>query len=233
MTPRIDSTEVAQFTEANASFKTRQNIYRIYKMFIKGPQIRLVKSEADDIILSGNAGGTTYDTNTYWDISDLVVEKQRWDTFENGTKNGNDSQRIEYDTKGNHIYYNIGTKYIKGLNYKTDILSDFIGTTIAPRALLETVMKSAALYINETPELDGFALVVAQDGTPEIAIETDHTLFRNIQAQIHYIPMANARSTIYRHDAYTRGVDTVKYINEQDRLNDTINLGEYSRKNCK
>jgi hypothetical protein len=77
MSVRTSDTVVSQLTEGNASFKTRQNIYKIYKVYIKGPQVRLVKSGSPDIILNGNAGGNNYTDHTYWDISDLVVEKQR------------------------------------------------------------------------------------------------------------------------------------------------------------
>ena len=230
MTPRINSTQVAQYTENNAAFKTRQNIYKVHKMFIKGPQVVLVKAGSPNITLSGNAGGTSYDTNTYWDISNLVVETQRWNTFENGTANDSDLQRIDTDTKGNHIHYSQGTKYIQGLDYKTDKLSDFLGTTSRPRALMETILRAAAQYISTDSLLVGYSTLKATNDNAEIAFVSGHNLFKGILAQIHYIPLANVRSTVYRYDAYNKGIDIVKFANEQDRLNDTTNLGEYTRK---
>lgn len=230
MTPRINSSNIAQYTEANAAFKTRQNIYRVYKMFVKGPQIVLVKNGQPNITLNGNAGGTSYSNNQYWDISDLVIETQQWNTFENGTANNTDLQRTQINTKGNHIHYSQGTKYIVDLNYKTQKISTTVGTSLAARSLMETILRAAALYIQTVPELAGYTTIKATDGDPEIAFVSDHNLFKGILAQIHYIPMANVRSTVYRYDAYEKGIDVVKFINEQDRLNDTTNLGEYTRK---
>lgn len=235
MSVRTDSVDVSQLTEDNATFKTRQNIYRIYKLLIKGIQVRITDGTTP-ITLSGNIGGTTYLNHTQWDLSDSVIETQRWNALENGTRNVSDGQRLSTDTKGNHIKYTQGTKYISGLNYKTDTLSDLIGTTQAPRALMETIMRAAAQFIqdqNTLGNLVGYNVVTATNSNPEKAIEDasgTHKLFRGILAQIHYAPLANIRSTVYKYNTFNLGVDNIQYSNEQDKVNDTLNLGEYTRK---
>lgn len=242
MSPRINNVEVSQFTEENASFKVRQNIYRIYNVFIKGPKVRITNG-SNNITLNGNCRVTqsgvkyvddTISENDVWDISDLVVESQKWNTLENGTRNDSDIERRQINTKGNHIKYTQGTKYIEGLAYKTDEVSTFIGQKVAPRALMEVIMRKAADYLADLKaESIYIGYDVAQptviDYDPEYAITvasgSDFKLFRGVYAQIHYMPLADVRATVYRHNAFDIGVDTVKYANEQDKVNDITNLG--------
>jgi uncharacterized repeat protein (TIGR02543 family) len=226
MTVRINNDNVAQLVEDNAAFKTRQRIFKIYKMFVKGITVITTDSNGNNPInLSSNVG------TDYWDISDLVVEKQRWDTFENGTANINDSERRLRNTKGNHIYYVQGSNFIQGLAYKTQTLSDFIAAGVAARALMETVMKAAAIFLFDNQDIyPNHRVKLATSGNGEVAILGSHDVFRGVLAQIHYAPMANMRSTVYKHNAFSLGIDTIKFSNEQDRLNDTLNLGEYNRK---
>ena len=242
MTVRTNSEEVTKMQETNAAFRTRQPIYKIYKMSIKGPIVRIVSDTQPDKLLYGNVkfddNGNPISAETsssYWDLTDLTVESQRWNTFENGTQNGSDSQRLNHDTKGNHISYTQGTKFIKDLSYKTDTISDIFGTTIAPRSLMETILRAAAQHIQSDSTLLSNGYKVKQptsllDGNPEAAFESDHKLFTGVFAQVQYIPFSNVRSTIYKHNAFDLGVDTVKYSNEQDKINDTKNLGEQAKK---
>jgi uncharacterized repeat protein (TIGR02543 family) len=235
MTVRVNNPDISQLTEDNSAFKTRQNIYRVYKLFIKGVGV-VATGPGSNIVLNGNAGGTDYTNHTYWDLSDFIVEKQRWDTFENGTLNKSPSERREINTKGNNIYFKQGSKYIDGLGYKTQTLSTFLGTTVAPRALMETIMRAAEIYLQEL-DIDGvledYQVQEVTDGNPELAIvdtQNRHKLFRGVLVQVHYIPMANVRSTIYRYDSFDRGIDILKFGNEQDKVNDTVNIGEYIKK---
>lgn len=236
LSPRAKGTDVVQFKETNAAFKTRQRIYKIYSVKIKGLQVKIVKSGSSDIILNGNAGGSTWDDyagNTYWDLSDLTIETQRWNTLENGTKNADDNQRINYNTKGNHIHYTQGDKYVFDLGYKTDVLSDIWGEKVAARALMETILKATAIYLNRLNDesiLVGYETDPATSGDGEKAIIGDHILFKGVYGQIGYIPMTNLRSTLYKYNAYDLDTDSMKFSNEQDRMNDTINLGDYTRK---
>jgi len=228
LTARTNSDTVQQLRESNSAFKTRQNIYKIYKVYIKGIGVQVTINDSTYTSIYGN-NGTTVLNGTYWDISDLVVESQRWNALEDGTANSNDLERLNKDTKGNHIHYTQGSKYIQGLAHKTQYLSNFLGTADAPRALMETIMKAAAIKLQDS----GYHVRLAIAGNPEIAIvgsDPKHPVFKGVYAQIHYIPMANVRTTIYRHDTFDRGVDTIKYFNEQDKINDAENLGKYAKK---
>jgi len=228
MTVRSDQDDVSQMTESNAAFRTRQAIYKIYSMFIKNVKVTITNDDTTKI-LYGNTG-LVESASSYWDISDLTVETQRWNTYENGTMNANDSVRKLKNTKGNHIHYTQGKKFVFDLGYKTDTVSDFIGTTIAPRALMETIMKAAAHYIESTESLTGYRVVTATNSNPELAIVDSHNIFTGVLAQITYVPFTNLRSTLYKYNAYELGVDTVKFSNEQDKVNDTTNLGEHAKK---
>ena len=155
----------------------------------------------------------------------------------------NPLERVAINTKGNHIHYVQGTKYITGLGYKTEQLSDISGTTVAPRALMETIIATAQQYIQVDSQYASYYIdPILSDTNPENPIVSGsetilgtsafHPLFNGILAQIHYIPMAAVRSTIYKYSILDMEIDTVKFVNEQDRLNDTINLGEYVRKSA-
>jgi uncharacterized repeat protein (TIGR02543 family) len=98
---------------------------------------------------------------------------------------------------------------------------------------METILKTAAQYIDEQQSLGnllGYETDPATPGDPEKAIVADHELFSGVLAQIHYIPLANVRSTLYKYNLLDLNTDSIKYINEQDKFNDAKNLGEYARK---
>lgn len=235
MTIRANSEIVGQITEDNAAFKTRQLIYRVYKMFIKGVRVTITDGVTTKD-LYGNVGSPEL-SSSYWDISSRVKEESEWNAYENSTQNKSDTYRLNIKTKGNHIYYKQGSKYVQGLGYKTDTLSDIVGSTEAPRALLETIMAKAAEYIGDTDNgYSGYTVKIATNSRPEAGIYGDedtggaHQLFEGIRARVQYMPLASIRSSIYKHNVYDLDLDITNFANEQDKLTDTTNLSGYITK---
>jgi hypothetical protein len=53
LTVRADSDLVGQITESNASYKLRQDIYKIYKMLIRGVSVKITNG-SNTTLVSGN-----------------------------------------------------------------------------------------------------------------------------------------------------------------------------------
>jgi hypothetical protein len=62
---------------------------------------------------------------------------------------------------------------------------------------------------------------------PEAGIVDDHENFEGILYRIEYVPLTVARSTVYKHNSFTSDSFLTDYVNEQDKLNDTENLGKF------
>jgi len=220
---------VGELSDDNAVFKTRQLIQKIYKLYIRGVSVKIVNGSSTKIIY-GNVGDPE-SFNSYWDISSRVVTDNEWNTYPDTTAN-TDSARRGLRTKGNHIYYSQGSNLIKGLGYKTLTVSDIVGSKVAPRTLLETIMAECAEllstdYIGWDVYIQG-GLAELFDSDPEAAIDSGpHNNYEGILYRVEYVPLTNARTTIYKHDSFNSDSFLTDFINEQDKLNDTDNLGKY------
>lgn len=233
-----------QISDDNAVFKTRQPIQKIYKLYVKGPIVKigtgteLSGQYTNTSILVGNLPGTVIGSGGslgYWDITDLVVTDGEWNTYPDVTSNTLSSRIGGYKTKGNHLYYVQGSNVIKGLGHKTLTVSDIIGTTVAPRTIMETIATAAEQYlasINSDYEVfrargaSFGAFLPASD--PELFLSNGN--FKNYDGllfRIIYVPLTNARATVYKHNAFGNESFLTDFINEQDKLNDTDNLGKY------
>lgn len=227
MSVRANSEIAAQLTEDNSAFKTRQPIFRVYNGYIKGIAVQITNDTLTKT-LYGNLADTNNELNTsYFDISTRIVDFEEWNILDRSTQNKSDTLRRAVRTQGNTIYYTSGTNYVEGLNNTTLTTSDLFGSTNVPRALMESVMTAVAEYIYDEPTYSGYRVVDVTNSDGEIAIVNDHELFEDVLFRINYMPMIDARSTVYKHNAYSLGVDSIKYFNEQDTINDTTHLGKY------
>ena len=223
--------EVGQITEDNACFKVRQPIYKINKMFIRGVRVTITNGTTTKT-LYGNYGGNGPEySNSMWDISNWVIPKERWETYEAYTSNISTSARNTVNTKGNHLYYTKGSYFVEGLGFKTSYINNFLGTTTAPRALFETIMKSCDDFLLTSAQYAGYYVKIAEAGDPEIAIASgNHDLFNGVLARIEYIPLSDVRTTLIKHNFLDHPIMKTMFSNEQDKMNDTNKLGQYTRK---
>jgi len=229
-TVRSTDESASQLTDDNAVFKTRQLIHKIYKLYISGVAVKITDGVTEKTIY-GNVGSPEA-TTSYWDISDRVVRDEEWNVYDDTTAN-TDSGRTGLNTKGNHIYYTQGSNLIKGLGHKTLTVSDIIGSSVAPRALLETIMATCAELLSTNSTYSGYDVYIQGglsgifDADPEAAIVGDHKLYDGIKYRVEYVPLTIARSTVYKHDSFNSDSFLTDYVNEQDKLNDTENLGKF------
>lgn len=228
MTVRTSDDLVGQLTDDNAVFKTRQKIQKIYTLLIKGVGVKIEHATSPDITLYGNSD--TIDNTTsasYWDISSRIVRDDEWNVYDNTTENKTDSARTGTRTRGNHIYYAQGESQVKGLGHTTLTVSDIVGTTLAPRALFETIMAKCAEFLATESAYSGYNIVTATDSLPEKALQSTHNNYEDVLYRIYYVPLINARTTIYKHNAFEANSFLTDFVNEQDKLNDTDNLGKF------
>lgn len=224
---RTSENLVGQLTDDNSVFKTRQPIQKIYNILIKGVGVKITDGNTTQTLFGNSDTLTNTSSSSYWDITSRVLTNNEWNVLENTTANNTDNQRRGRRTKGNNIYYTQGTNLIEGLGYKTLTVSDIIGTTNAPRALLETIMSKCAEYLSTNPTYAGWNVVTATDTNPEIALQVPHNNYEGILYRVSYVPLTNARTTVYKHNAFESNSFLTDYINEQDKLNDTVNLGKF------
>lgn len=231
-TVRTSETLAGQLTDDNAVFKTRQLIHQIYKLYVDGVTVRISKAGESDKYIYGNVISNHEISSDYWDISSRVVTDTEWSTYPDSTAT-TDSDRRGYATKGNHIYYTQGSNLIKGLGHKTLTVSDIVGSQEAPRAILETIMSKCAELLASDSNYAGWSIysdkpwidIITAD--PEAAIVGSHDTYDGIKYRVEYVPLTVARSTVYKYDAFNSDSYLTDYVNEQDKLNDSENLGKF------
>ena len=247
MSVRANSDIAAQLTEDNAAFPTRQDIFRTYSTWIKGVGVQITNGTVTKVLYGNLSPEQLLDEvitnnespNSYWDTSNRTVDFDEWKILENTTQNKSDALRRAVRTQGNTIYYTSGNNQYEGLNHKTESTSDLFGTTDVPRALLETIMATCADYLYQNITYVDYNVILATNNDAELAIVYNrgldgnnvqipkHRLFEDIRFRTNFMPVTDGRSTHYKHNAFSLGIDTVKFFNEQDAINDTNHLGKY------
>jgi len=228
MTVRTSDNLTGQLTDDNAVFKTRQLIQKIYKLLVKGVGVKIEHDTEPDITLYGNSDTLDNETSaSYWDISSRIVRDDEWNVYPNTTQNKTDSARTGINTRGNNLSFTQGQNLIKGLGHTTLTVSDIVGTTLAPRALFETIMAKCAELLATDATYSGYNIVTATDSEPEKALLTPHNNYEDVLYRIYYVPLINARTTVYKHNTFNSESFLIDFINEQDKLNDTDNLGKF------
>jgi hypothetical protein len=205
MSVRAISDEVDQITEANAGLRLTQRIQKLFKVIVKGIEVKLTRP--------GFADFTASDTVEY-DITPFVLEENRFRTLPNEYKNSKVDRLGNVIGQGNTLYYTQGNTFIKNLGYKPPRPSTL--TTIQERALYEIVYGIAQRAFGVD-----YTVVDSHNNNKE--------LFKDVIFRVEYAPISDIRLTVYRNDLKDFDVQSIKYVNEMANLIDLSNIGEYAK----
>ena len=153
-----------------------------------------------------------FDGSLVWDITDYVVEQQRYNTF---TADARVSENIRgsFKNKSNTVYYVQGQPLIQGLGFQGTVPPAWNQANPPNYAVFEAVFNKAA---EENPNYSFVNQYV------------NNTSIFDVQFRIRHIPYSNVRLTVYKDN--TRGRN-IMYFNEQAPLNDMELLGKIAQEN--
>ena len=210
-TLRTDSDGTAEIETSNLGIHLDEGIDTIHQVLVKGFafSIRLSNPEGDvDINITPNQS---------IDITSQIKEKTVYDALDNASTYEL-NERKSGRTKNNNLYYTRGDNKILGLSFSGTREPVWVGGTESIRALYETTV-SAIVQQNILDVLEvygGFRDI--DPGT----IENDN----QIQFKVIYKPFTVSRTTIYKDDLSGFETPLVRYLNENERVNDMRSLGE-------
>ena len=121
--------------------------------------------------------------------------------------------------KHNCLYHEQGTKFLDGLTYLGEDLSQVVGSPNVIRAWVETIL---AVRSEEAGEL------ITRTGTQSA---DDEGLDGDIKLmfQITYANITESRARVYKDDQSAFEQDTIKYINESANINESQAIGDYAQ----
>jgi len=192
-----------QITQENAAVSLSQNIYRVWKLTVKGVPFEMKRTSDDSVV--------NFAASQAWDITNHVVEKTKYNALINTASYNSRSAALN---KGNTVYFTTGNKDIEGLGYN-DTLKPPAWNTADPGnlAIVEAI------------------LCTAQAANPDKYFTQNYYInpsIHSMQFIVDYLPYSQLRTSISRSD-YEDLPKAVRYFNESARVNDAKLLGEYAR----
>jgi hypothetical protein len=206
LTVRPSQDGPVQLTDDNATVKLEQRIYKVFSVTVRGLYAKLTRVGFPDIILDPNT------TQKLFDITPYVLEEKAYKALPN-------SGDITTDCQGNHIYYRERSNRLLGLGFLAPEVPAIFSGTKKP-ALFELLFR---LLQAEYPDYTIDKNYTFNDAN---ITNTRNNLFRDIQFQVTYLPLAEVRASVPRSDSFEPRNKAKKYFNEQARLNDADKLGE-------
>lgn len=194
-----------QITDTQTAVSLQHGIYRPTEVLVTGLEFTM-KNELDETV--------TFANTEVWNITDYVVEQQRYNTF---TSQANLNNRGAEKNKANTIYYRQGDNKLYGLG--------FIGTL--PPAWNQPKPPNYAIW--------EAILNKAQEENPTYTFTTDYLVdlnvasIHNLQFKVKHIPYSDVRLTIYKNGSREKNII---YFNEQASLNDMELLGRIAQENA-
>jgi hypothetical protein len=190
-----------QIIDTQTALQLEHGIYRPIQVLVKGLAFEM-RDESNQVVNFANT--------QVWDITNYVVEQQRYNTFESEEVT---NARGAVKRKSNTIYYVQGQPLIQGLGF-TGTVPPAWNTNLTPNfAIVEAILNTA------------------QDENPTYSFTTDYLLapsIHDLQFRIRHIPYSSVRLTVYKDN--TRGRN-IMYFNEQANLNDMELLGKIAQEN--
>lgn len=201
----VRSTGVGQQTTGNI----------LYELEDIGDRITEVKAKG---LASRNAANTvTWSESDVTDITSRVLDKNYYDTLSSEkdvTTSGKGTLR-----KHNTLFHEQGSKFIDGLTYLGEDLSQVVGNADVIRAVYETIL---AVRTVEAGEL------ITRTGNQS---EDDPGLAGDIKLrfQVTYSNITESRARVYKDDQSGFERETIKYLNESANINESQAIGDYAQ----
>lgn len=197
LTVRANSEAPAtQVDDTNAVVRLQHPIYKPIKIEARGFQVEL------------NSGAIVYGANIYHDITDYIVEVQRYNTF---TSDTNIVSRGSFKNKSNTIYYTQGSNLLDGLTFQGTLPPAWNQQDEPNYAVVEAILNKI------------------QEDNPTATIDQDlyNVSIHDLQFRVKHIPYSDVRLTVYKQKG-----DNIMYFNEQAPLNDMELLGRIAQENA-
>lgn len=190
-----------QILDNQTAIHLQHPIYKPIEVLVRG----LAFSMLDESLNTVNFPNTQI-----WDITDYVLESQRYNTLESEEVT---NTRGTLKRKSNTVFYTQGQPYIQGLGF-TGTVAPAWNTQLTPNfAIVEAILNKA------------------QEENPTYTFTTDYLIapdINDLQFRLRHIPYSDVRLTVYKDNS--RG-NNIMYYNEQAPLNDMELLGRIAQEN--
>ena len=202
LTVRANNEERAsQIFDNQTAIHLQHPIYKPIQVLVRGLAFDMLDESLNTV---------NFPNTTIWDITDYVVESQRYNTLESEEVT---NARGTVKRKSNTVYYTQGQPYIQGLGF-TGTVPQAWNTQLTPNfAIVEAILNKA------------------QDENPTYTFATDYLIapdIHELQFRLRHIPYSEVRLTVYKDN--NRGKN-IMYFNEQANLNDMELLGRIAQEN--
>ena len=180
-----------------------------------GAELDLPIGKITKFIIKGISVTTTEQTfasTVEWDTTYRVLDSEYYQTLENASSYTFDGRQTL--NKNNTIFYTKGSKKLQGMSFTGTFAKELIGEPTVIRAIYEM------LYAHVTSET-GEQVTSLDPGT--VSADND------IRIYIEYIPYSKMEALVYKDDQTGFQYETIKYFNENTRLNDPKALGDYTQ----
>lgn len=199
LTFRADTDGPEQITDTNVSLKLRFPQYENKKVYAKG-------------FLVTYSDATTSPTSTVWDISDYVVEEERWNVLPNLAYDSAVERQTINLGKGNTISYKSSDKRMLKFGYRAPKKNS---VTPLPDQVIYQIIAAVATQVSGKQ----VSSVQPNGGAQSI------TNLLQTQYRVEHVASPKLRSRVYKHDAKDFEENATLYTNEQAKVNDTAKLG--------
>ena len=194
-----------QIIDTQTAVSLQHGIYRPTEVLVKGLQFTM-QNELDETV--------TFVDTLEWNITDYVVEQQRYNTY---TDQANLNSRGAVINKANTIYYRQGDNKLYGLGFIGTLPPAWNQPKPPNYAIHEAILNKAA---EENP---------TYTFTTDYLIDLNTASIHDLQFKVKHIPYSDVRLTIYKDGS--RGKNII-YFNEQASLNDMELLGRIAQENA-
>jgi len=190
-----------QIIDTSTAIHLQHGIYRPIEVIVKGLEFEMIE----------NGNTITMAKSLQWNITEYVIENQRYNTFSSQIT---PNSRGQVKNKSNTVYYSQGDNKIYGLGFLGTVPPLYVQSQEPNYAIWEAIM------------------CVAKETFPNRTFQTDYLVdlsvnsIHDIQMRIKHIPYSDVRLTLYK----SKG-DNVSYFNEQSSLNDMELLGRIGQEN--
>lgn len=180
-----------------------------------GAELDLPIGKITKFIIKGIPVTTTeqsFASTVEWDVTYRVIDEEYYQTLENASAYTFDGRQTL--NKNNTIFYTKGQNKIKGMSFTGTFEPQLIGEPNVIRAIYEMV------YAHVTSEV-GEQVTSIDAGTV--------TADNNIQIYVEYIPYSKTDAIVFKDDQTGFQHESIRYFNENTRLNDPKALGDYAQ----
>jgi len=195
-----------QITDTNTALTLQQRIYKPIQVKVRGLAFTMKDSNNNDV---------NFANTLIWDITDYVIESQKYNTF---ASQADLSNRGTFKNRSNTIYYTQGSEKINGLGYTGTLPPTWNQQQTPNYAVHEAILNKAAETYSGTYTFASNYLVNVTNNS-----------IHDLEFQIKHIPYSDVRLTVYKDDSNGKNI---MYFNEQASLNDMELLGKVAQENA-